>query len=88
VTRRNDLGRALEGFDEAIDAAASTAAAAALAGEIAELHQRTGALAATLGQTLLAVIISLSGFVQTQDMRRAAAGAMRRAYSASGTRSV
>lgn len=50
MTRRNDLGRALEGFDEAIDAAASTAAAAALAGEIAELHQRTGALAATLAR--------------------------------------
>ncbi len=46
VTRRNDLARALEGFDETIDAEASSAAVTTLASEIAELHQRTGALAA------------------------------------------
>jgi exonuclease SbcC len=47
VTRRNDLARAIEGFDDTIDVEASAVAVAALASEIAELHQRIGALAAT-----------------------------------------
>ena len=48
LTRQNDLSRALEEFDETTDAEALTAAVAALAMEIGELHQRTGALSAAL----------------------------------------
>ena len=47
VTRRSDLARVIEGFDETTDVEASAVAVAALANEIAELHQRIGALAAT-----------------------------------------
>ena len=50
VTRRSDLARAIEGFDEMIDAEASAVTVAALANEIAELHQQIGALAATLAR--------------------------------------
>lgn len=48
LTRQNDLHRALEGFDETADAEALTAVVAALATEIGDLQQRTGALAAAL----------------------------------------
>jgi exonuclease SbcC len=48
LTRQNDLRRDLEAFDETIDAEVSTAAIAALATEIGELHQRTGVLSALL----------------------------------------
>jgi exonuclease SbcC len=50
VTRRRDLARAVEGFDETIDAEASAVALAALANKVAELHQQIGALAATLAR--------------------------------------
>jgi exonuclease SbcC len=48
LTRQHDLSRALEAFDETTDAQALTAAVAALATEIGELHQRTGVLSALL----------------------------------------
>lgn len=48
LTRQGDLSRALEQFDETIDAEVLTAAVAALATEVGELHQRTGALSAAL----------------------------------------
>lgn len=48
LTRQLDLSRALEAFDETTDAEALTAAVAALATEIGELHQRTGILSALL----------------------------------------
>jgi DNA repair protein SbcC/Rad50 len=48
LTRQRDLSRALEAFDETTDAEALTAAVAALATEIGELHQRTGVLSALL----------------------------------------
>lgn len=48
LTRQNDLGRALEGFDETTDAEALTTVVAALAAEIGDLHQRTGVLSAAL----------------------------------------
>jgi exonuclease SbcC len=50
LTRQNDLSRALEDFDETMDAEALTIAVAALATEIGELHQKSGALSATLAQ--------------------------------------
>ncbi|WP_033921033.1 AAA family ATPase [Sphingomonas sp. 37zxx] len=50
LTRQNDLGRALEGFDEATDAEALTAIVAVLATEIGDLHQRTGVLSAALAR--------------------------------------
>ncbi|UGA49017.1 AAA family ATPase (plasmid) [Bradyrhizobium quebecense] len=48
LMRREDLERSLEGFDETTDAEASTAAVATLTTEIADLHQRTGTLCASL----------------------------------------
>jgi exonuclease SbcC len=48
LTRQSDLRRALEAFDETIDAEVSTAAISALATEIGELHQRTGVVSALL----------------------------------------
>lgn len=50
LTRQNDLGRALEGFDETTDAEALTTVVAALAAEIGDLHQRTGVLSAALAR--------------------------------------
>lgn len=50
LTRQNDLGRALEGFDEATDAEALTAIVTVLATEIGDLHQRTGVLSAALAR--------------------------------------
>lgn len=50
LTRQNDLHRALDGFDETIDAEASTAVIAALATEIGDLQQRTGVLSAALAR--------------------------------------
>jgi DNA repair protein SbcC/Rad50 len=49
-TRQNDLARTLEDFDETTDAEALRVAVAALAIEIGELHQKSGALSATLAQ--------------------------------------
>lgn len=48
LMRQNDLGRALDGFDDAIDAEALAAVVAELAREIGDLHQQTGALVAAL----------------------------------------
>jgi exonuclease SbcC len=48
LTRQNDLSRALENFDETTDTESLTAAIAALAMEIGELQQRTGALSEAL----------------------------------------
>ncbi len=50
LTRQNDLGRALEGFDDATDADALTAIVTVLATEIGDLHQRTGVLSAALAR--------------------------------------
>jgi exonuclease SbcC len=50
LTRKNDLGRALEGFDETTDAEALATVIAALAAEIGDLHQRTGVLSAALAR--------------------------------------
>jgi len=50
LTRRDDLERALEGFDETTDAEALTAVLATLATEIGDLHQRTGVLSAALAR--------------------------------------
>ncbi len=50
LTRQNDLGRALEGFDETTDAEALTAVVAVLATEIGDLHQRTGVFSAALAR--------------------------------------
>lgn len=50
LTRQNDLGRALEWFDETTDAEALTTVVAALAAEIGDLHQRTGVLSAALAR--------------------------------------
>jgi exonuclease SbcC len=50
LTRQDDLRRALAGFDETTDAAALTAAVAALVTEIGDLHKQTGALAEALRQ--------------------------------------
>lgn len=50
LTRQNDLNRSLEEFDETTDAQALTAAVTVLTTEIADLHQRTGALAAALAR--------------------------------------
>lgn len=50
LTRQNDLGRALEKFDETTDAEALIAVVAALATEIGDLHQRTGVLSAALAR--------------------------------------
>ena len=50
LTRQNDLGRALEEFDETTDAEALIAVVAALATEIGDLHQRTGVLSAALAR--------------------------------------
>jgi len=48
LTRRNDLSRALEEFDETIDVDTLAVAVAALAMEIGNLHQRTGVLSAAV----------------------------------------
>ena len=50
LTRQNDLGRTLEGFDETINAEELTAVVAALTAEIGDLQQRTGALSAALAR--------------------------------------
>lgn len=50
LTRQNDLGRALEGFDETTNAEALTAVVAVLATEIGDLHQRTGVFSAALAR--------------------------------------
>ena len=49
-TRQNDLDRALDGFDETIDAEALTTVIAILATEIGELQQRTGVLSSALAR--------------------------------------
>jgi len=49
-TRQNDLDRALEGFDETIDAEALNTVIAVLATEIGELQQRTGVLFSALAR--------------------------------------
>jgi exonuclease SbcC len=48
LTRRNDLSRALEEFDETIDVDTLAVAVATLATEIGNLHQRIGVLSAAV----------------------------------------
>lgn len=50
LTRRSDLDRTLEGFDETVDPQALAASVASLAQEIEGLQQRAGALTATLAR--------------------------------------
>jgi exonuclease SbcC len=50
LTRQNDLGRALEAFEETADAETLTAAIPVLATEIGDLQQRTGVLSAALAR--------------------------------------
>ena len=50
LTRRSDLDRTLEGFDETVDPQALAASVASLAQEIEGLQQRSGALRATLAR--------------------------------------